>query len=535
MHSDQDIAVRVERLSKRYLLPQKHEEDYSRAPTTRERLKEFFPALMGADETDFFWALRDISFEVRRGEVLGIIGENGSGKSTLLKILAGVTSPTEGTAMLHGRVGSLLEVGTGFHPDLTGRENIFFNGALLGLSTSEIRSKLASIIDFSGIGDFIDVPVKRYSSGMYVRLAYSVAALLDSEILILDEVLAVGDDHFRSKTQDHIRQTTSVGKTILFVSHSPKAVATICDRAIVLEHGRIVFAGTSKEALVEYERRQYVAMPELVLPEPAEEETVPPPADAVGVDGEALSQRADASDSAEDKGQLDEPDGSTTERGSEEEQSQEQKESADGNEAEVAAEAHIAPKAYVDVSRFGRVRRPNNEPPTGVLKWASLHDKNGTLKMNFATGDEVRVRIGFAGLKDPHQTYFCVLVHNSAKERMTTVYSTDTVHPVVAARQGFVECVIPELMLPIGVYSVMIDCGSYFQDTGNYRSEDCVPFSTTIIIGDPGFIRGFPHNEFQGAVHRSTWSETAPTAAHVAHAAAAEGDYLAAGFSTSNP
>src|SRR5262249_17526571 len=157
---------------------------------------------------DFFWALRDVSFEVKRGEVLGIVGENGSGKSTLLKILSGVTPPTEGRAELHGRVGSLLEVGTGFHPDLTGRENIFFNGSLLGISVVEIRARLARIIEFSGIGEFIDVPVKRYSSGMYVRLAYSVAALLDSDILILDEVLAVGDDAFRQKTQEHIRQTT---------------------------------------------------------------------------------------------------------------------------------------------------------------------------------------------------------------------------------------------------------------------------------------------------------------------------------------
>src|SRR5262249_28872968 len=155
-------------------------EDFSREPMLKERLKEFFPALLGADETDFFWALRNVSFQVERGEVLGVVGENGSGKSTLLKILSGVTPPTEGVAEMRGRVGSLLEVGTGFHPDLTGRENIFFNGSLLGLRTAEIRARLEQIIEFSGISEFIDVPVKRYSSGMYVRLAYSVASLLDA-------------------------------------------------------------------------------------------------------------------------------------------------------------------------------------------------------------------------------------------------------------------------------------------------------------------------------------------------------------------
>src|SRR5262249_39527353 len=152
-----DTAVKVENLGKRYLVPQKHEEDFSREPMLKERLKEFFPALLGADETDFFWALRNVSFQVERGEVLGVVGENGSGKSTLLKILSGVTPPTEGVAEMRGRVGSLLEVGTGFHPDLTGRENIFFNGSLLGLRTAEIRARLEQIIEFSGISEFIDV------------------------------------------------------------------------------------------------------------------------------------------------------------------------------------------------------------------------------------------------------------------------------------------------------------------------------------------------------------------------------------------
>jgi len=252
MSSDDDIAIRVSGLGKRYLVPQRHEASNSAAPDWRARLKEFFPGLLSASDTDYFWALRDVSFEVKRGEVYGIVGDNGSGKSTLLKILSAVTPPSEGEALLRGRVGSLLEVGTGFHPDLTGRENVFFNGSLLGIPQAEIRAKLNEIITFSGIGEFIDVPVKRYSSGMYVRLAFSVAALLQSDIMILDEVLSVGDAAFRAKTEGGIKKAIDQGRTVLFVSHNPKSVASICDRAMILHKGRKMFEGSAKDALAEY-------------------------------------------------------------------------------------------------------------------------------------------------------------------------------------------------------------------------------------------------------------------------------------------
>ena len=261
MASDDSVAVRVRGLGKRYLVPQRHENSELAGvaePDRRTRLKEFFPGLLGASGKDYFWALRDVSFDVRPGEVYGIVGENGSGKSTLLKILSGVTPPSEGEAVLRGRVGSLLEVGTGFHPDLTGRENVFFNGALLRIPQAEIREKLEDIIRFSGIGDFIDVPVKRYSSGMYVRLAFSVSALLDSDIMILDEVLAVGDAAFRVKTETGIKEAINAGRTVLFVSHNPKAVASICNRGMILHKGRMMFEGSAKDVLAEYLSGDYL-------------------------------------------------------------------------------------------------------------------------------------------------------------------------------------------------------------------------------------------------------------------------------------
>lgn len=485
MLSNQELAVRVKGLGKRYLVPQKHQVDYSKAPTTRERLKEFFPAILGADESDFFWALKDISFEVRRGEVLGIVGENGSGKSTLLKILSGVTPPTEGTAELHGRVGSLLEVGTGFHPDLSGRENIFFNGALLGLPAKDIRSRLQSIIDFSGIGEFIDVPVKRYSSGMYVRLAYSVAALLDSEILILDEVLAVGDDQFRTKTQDHIRQTTSVGKTILFVSHSPKAIAGICDRAILLEHGRIIFEGTAREALAEYQTRSYVYMP--VTEELQPPDDLPPGAPKAGDGPEAAdtTETGDASKPADAEDQ--------SARDFEEEQ-------------EKYARQHMVPRAHVNIARAGRLRQPGLAPPTGVLKWASVHNAAGELCADFRTFDEMRVRIGFSGLARPEEAFFSVLIHNSDNDRVLTAHSTHIGQHMGVRSSGVVECVIPSLLLGDGVYNIMVDSGVYDFDARRLTTQDCVPRATFIRVSVDGRVPGTGVDEYRGYAHLSEWN-----------------------------
>jgi lipopolysaccharide transport system ATP-binding protein len=197
-------------------------------------------------------ALDDINFQVEQGEALGIIGRNGAGKSTLLKIISRITAPTRGAVRIKGRIGSLLEVGTGFHPDLTGRENIFLNGAILGMRKSEVERKFDEIIEFSGIEKFIDTPVKRYSSGMYVRLAFAVAAHLESEILVIDEVLAVGDAEFQKKCLGKMDSVTGEGRTVLFVSHNMQAIQNFCTRAILLDHGEIVLNSTPEDAISLY-------------------------------------------------------------------------------------------------------------------------------------------------------------------------------------------------------------------------------------------------------------------------------------------
>ena len=203
---------------------------------------------------DTFWALRDVSFDVSRGEVVGVIGRNGAGKSTLLKVLSRITEPTEGEARISGRVGSLLEVGTGFHPELTGRENVFLNGAILGMKRREISRKFDEIVAFSEVEKFIDTPVKHYSSGMYVRLAFAVAAHLEPDILIVDEVLAVGDFAFQQKCLGKMGAVASGGHTVLFVSHNMGAIESLCDRGIVLEGGSVAFCGSQTEAVAHYHR-----------------------------------------------------------------------------------------------------------------------------------------------------------------------------------------------------------------------------------------------------------------------------------------
>jgi len=202
--------------------------------------------------SDYVWSLRDISFDVKQGEVVGIIGKNGAGKSTLLKILSQVTTPTTGQVKIKGRIASLLEVGTGFHPDLSGRENIFLNGAILGMTKSEIRNKLDEIVDFSGVAKYIDTPVKRYSSGMMVRLGFAVAAHLEPEILIVDEVLAVGDQEFQDKCLGKMKDVSEEGRTVLFVSHNMAAVKGLCKRSIVLKNGSIVFDGSVASGIAFY-------------------------------------------------------------------------------------------------------------------------------------------------------------------------------------------------------------------------------------------------------------------------------------------
>jgi lipopolysaccharide transport system ATP-binding protein len=266
-------AIEVKGLSKLYRVgvPDKY-------PTIREALVRAASAPLRAvrsrafagndgNGADRIWALRDVDFEVRNGEVLGIIGRNGAGKSTLLKILSGITEPTAGYADIYGRVGSLLEVGTGFHMELTGRENIFMNGALLGMKRSEIKRKFDEIVAFAEIEKFLDTPVKRYSSGMYMRLAFAVAAHLDPEILIVDEVLAVGDAAFQKKCLGKMGRVAQEGRTVLFVSHNMLAVQNLCDRAIWLQEGRIVDNGRPAPIVSRYLQTAFSAVTERLWPD----------------------------------------------------------------------------------------------------------------------------------------------------------------------------------------------------------------------------------------------------------------------------
>jgi lipopolysaccharide transport system ATP-binding protein len=218
--------------------------------TTRDMLSG--RQLIQGDELEEFWALKDVSFEVNEGEVLGVIGRNGAGKSTLLKILSRITEPTHGKITLRGRIASLLEVGTGFHPELSGRENIFLNGAILGMSRAEIKAKFDEIVDFAEVERFLDTPVKRYSSGMYVRLAFAVAAHLEPEILIIDEVLAVGDLVFQKKCLGKMKNVAKSGRTVIFVSHNMQTVKGLTDRAILLDGGRLVENGPSHEVVEKF-------------------------------------------------------------------------------------------------------------------------------------------------------------------------------------------------------------------------------------------------------------------------------------------
>lgn len=208
--------------------------------------------IIQGDEIEEFWALKDVSFDVKRGDVVGIIGRNGAGKSTLLKILSRITEPTQGRVTLRGRVASLLEVGTGFHPELTGRENIFLNGAILGMSRTEIRRKFDEIVEFAEVSKFLDTPVKRYSSGMYVRLAFAVAAHLEPEILVIDEVLAVGDASFQKKCLGKMQSVSAEGRTVLFVSHQLAAITRLCNSAVLLDRGSIVTSGSTDEVVHAY-------------------------------------------------------------------------------------------------------------------------------------------------------------------------------------------------------------------------------------------------------------------------------------------
>ncbi|NMC86149.1 MAG: ABC transporter ATP-binding protein, partial [Anaerolineaceae bacterium] len=254
---DKNKVVVVNDIGKRY----KIFTEVNRYQTLREKLTDIVKApirtLLNPTGNQTFWALRNISFDVDRGMVLGIIGKNGAGKSTLLKILSRVVEPTEGWAEIRGRVGSLLEVGTGFHPELTGRENIYLNGAILGMKRAEIDRKFDEIVAFSEIEQFLDTPVKRYSSGMYMRLAFSVSAHLEPEILIVDEVLAVGDAEFQKKCLGKMSDVAGGGRTVLFVSHNMSAVLRLTQECVILEHGKMIKRAPSQEAVDYYLSHDY--------------------------------------------------------------------------------------------------------------------------------------------------------------------------------------------------------------------------------------------------------------------------------------
>jgi lipopolysaccharide transport system ATP-binding protein len=259
-----DIAIKVENLGKSYLVGHNsaQAERYTalrdviarNAHNLARKTKDMLAgrAIVQGDEVEEFWALKDVSFEIKRGETVGIIGRNGAGKSTLLKILSRITEPTKGRITIHGRVASLLEVGTGFHPELTGRENIFLNGAILGMSRKEIQRKFDEIVDFAEMEKFLDTPVKRYSSGMYVRLAFAVAAHMEPEILVVDEVLAVGDAQFQRKCLGKMDDVGKEGRTVIFVSHNMAALEMLCKSGIYLSNGSVAGLGEINEQVTRY-------------------------------------------------------------------------------------------------------------------------------------------------------------------------------------------------------------------------------------------------------------------------------------------
>src|SRR6266446_2933526 len=244
------IDLKFDNVSKKYRVRQE-----SPADGTKNVLARKLKSLIGRSSD--FWAVRDVSFDVQRGQALGIIGHNGAGKSTILKLLANITTPTSGEITIFGRLSALIEVGSGFHQELTGRENVYLNGSILGMRRREISEKIDSIFDFAGVRQFIDTPVKRYSSGMYVRLGFSIAAHLDPDILLLDEVLAVGDAAFQAKCLKCIAEFRKNGRTVVFISHDLAAVYRLCDRALLLSHGQVLMDGPARSVVDEYQRMTF--------------------------------------------------------------------------------------------------------------------------------------------------------------------------------------------------------------------------------------------------------------------------------------
>jgi len=423
-----DLAIWCEGLGKRYLVPHRQQQATSLLEDMRGHFKEYTGLAGRDDESDYFWALRDVGFQVKQGEIVGIVGKNGSGKSTLLKILSGVTEPTTGQARLRGRIGSLLEVGTGFHPDMTGRENVFMSGALLGLSQAEIRKEFDAIVDFSGIERFIDVPVKRYSSGMYVRLAFSVASLLRSDILILDEVLAVGDAAFREKSEKIINKIAHDGRTVLLVSHNMHAIRHMCQRGIVLNQGRLIADEQPDEAV-----RSYLQVVHDQGEERIDIRTLPP---------------------------------------------------------------------RIDLTEIVSEDFPRNFK---TIKWVEIANQNGPTRA-LRTGDKLILRIGYEmpELVDP--CYFTIFVVDDVGERLFVSYSYHDRNRTSFPQTGVLECVIDELRLLDGTFTVELDFGR-LNDADGPRYLDFVPRALDFIVEQGDYFGSWPLVRNQGYMaQRMRWT-----------------------------
>ncbi|HUS47593.1 MAG TPA: ABC transporter ATP-binding protein [Phycisphaerae bacterium] len=420
-----DPIIQVEHLSKRY-----HIGARERYRTLRDAVVDAFAAPLrrlrsfgrsSHRSAETIWALKDVSFQVHRGDVLGIIGPNGAGKSTLLKILSRITEPTEGRAVLYGRTGSLLEVGTGFHPELTGRENIFLSGAILGMTRREIRARFDEIVDFSGVEKFLDTPVKRYSSGMHVRLGFAVAAHMRPEILLVDEVLAVGDAEFQKRCLGKMQEVSEGGRTVLFVSHNMAAVARLCGKALLLTGGTCRHWDDVSGAIAHYLRSG----------------------------GGGVASYADLRD-------------------------------APGWQ----------PKRQV------------------VLTSVSTHRLDGREACGFNTGDGMLIRVGFC-LDEWIPAYCQVNFMDSMGQRVMSVRSTHAGPPLELSGDGCIECVVPDIRLAGGEYSLMLEIGREFPHA---EWLDCVPDAIRLRVALGDYLRGFELARGQGVLaQRSSWSVLAAT------------------------
>ncbi len=436
-----DVMVRVENLSKLYYIgaaKQRPDTLIQSATTSFARAvrRIFDPRLarIGADQLDELWALKDVSFELKRGEVLGIIGRNGSGKSTLLKILSRVTAPTCGRVDLYGRVGSLLEVGTGFHPELTGRENVYLNGAILGMKRAEIDRVFDEIVDFSGVEKFIDTPVKHYSSGMYVRLAFAVAAHFDPEILILDEVLAVGDATFQKRSLDKMEGAARSGKTVLFVSHSLTSIARLCDRGLYLDGGRILYWGSAHATTERYLK------------------------DIHQIDEERLR--------------------------------------AEGGRPRIS---------YLDLRE--NVKRWDGSKP--ILTWISTHNMDGTESVEFKTGRGLRIRIGFH-LNEDLSAFCNVNFLNYTGLQVMTVGVHHSRSELKLSGDGYLECVIPELLLVGGSYILMVTIGQVVSKDDK-RWLDSISDTIHINVDIDDYLNGSNVSQSETSfAQRSEWQVFSP-------------------------